>query len=726
MRGSSEVRGPGSKALIGARMVLLVDDRVESLTVFIEVFAMRRIAASSCLSAVLVLCWGGLLSGQSIEGRIFLPTEDTLAIWEMNDLPGSFGDVVPSGTLVPDLSGHGLDAVVEANSNTLVAGEGDDAFHVPPGDPSTQPNTTVSRVNGTAPPRLAVNSDGGVFEFTETDDFTVELYVRRAEAVGGEQWGILAGTWHSRTLIDDGGNPDTDGAWYGWGFIQRGGSDPAGWVWVCSGVNPDGSLIQTGHNEGRNDAAWEIPAGSHYVVASVDRTEQMVRVYLDGALVETFALNPNWSFVTPNGYEHARFIMLTGEDDSTRNAYRPAPSGYAIDAARIQKKALLENEVEDNWLWIWDGLPAPPEAPSQAVVTASSTVVVAGQCVLLSGEASSAGEGLTITQFEWKIGDGPFEVGDARKEVSFASPSGPEGIEVTLRVTDSGGGVSTSSLKITVNAQAVTADLGISIDGQPLGGDEIIVPAGTVLALDATGSTSVLPAGAVECPIDLAIPLEPDDITSYSWDTDGDGSEDSALAALDLGPLDAEGAFTITLTVENEEGSTDSASVAVQVVAATGNSQVFHTTPDTILHLEFNNLEPGVLEDPDSDGDVGGVPDLTEFGRDMTLVDPIEDPDVRGLEVQGGAVHFAENRAITNIADGNGHRGEIRDDEGAFEMGPGDDFTFEIYVRPSENVLPQWGDVAGTFKARTDGTENSPRYGWGIIKSHLDQEGKSG
>ena len=44
--------------------------------------------------------------------------------------------------------------------------------------------------------------------------------VNRETITGSANWGILAGTWHSRNLIDDRGNPDTDGAWYGYGLLN--------------------------------------------------------------------------------------------------------------------------------------------------------------------------------------------------------------------------------------------------------------------------------------------------------------------------------------------------------------------------------------------------------------------------------------------------------------------------------------------------------------------------
>ena len=297
---------------------------------------------------------GGTLEAQ--DGRVFFPEDETIAIWEMNELPSAGGAPLADGVIVPDLSGAGLHAVVEANTDTIAVKNGSPLFD---DRAAAILNTAIGRQNGQPPPRVAVNEDGGVFEFTEIDDFSVEFLVFREQQVGSQAWGILLGTWHSRNLIDDSADELADGAWYGWGLIRRG---TTGWLWGLSPVNPDGTLIRPGTNEVVSGNAWEIPPGTHYVVASVDRTkESVLRVYLDGVEVETLFLNPDWSFITPEGRDPARFLMLTGEDDASRNQYRPSPTGYHLDAVRVSAKALTLEEVEHNWELLQDGSAVPED-----------------------------------------------------------------------------------------------------------------------------------------------------------------------------------------------------------------------------------------------------------------------------------------------------------------------------------------------------------------------------
>ncbi|MCZ6792176.1 MAG: hypothetical protein O7J95_01020, partial [Planctomycetota bacterium] len=165
---------------------------------------MRR--ASITLSALVgLLLSGNALLGQCTDGRVFLSTPETIGIWEMNNLPVLAGEVLVDGTVVPDLSGNGLDAVVEGNaSNNLVVGEGDPVY-----DTANTTNTTVVKSGGGGPPRLVVNDDTA-FQFTEADDWSVELYIRRDETAGNQSWGLLAGTWLCRNDANNDTCPNCD------------------------------------------------------------------------------------------------------------------------------------------------------------------------------------------------------------------------------------------------------------------------------------------------------------------------------------------------------------------------------------------------------------------------------------------------------------------------------------------------------------------------------------
>ena len=512
---------------------------------------------------------------------------------------------------------------------------------------------------------------------------------------------------------------------YGYGLIRYAdapgpGGAPfptGGWGWVLSPVVDGIPRIGFAEQPEQFLQPWfEIPDGRHYVVLSVDRTVQAAVGYVDGVEVTRYDnLDPNWAFTTPPGRDHARFLLFTGENDSTLQTWMPAPMGTGIDAVRVQRKALTASEVSENWENIRQGISAPPVSESvQAVLVTSASEVLVDECLVLDGSGSAPGVGATIVKWEWKIGEGPYEEGGSRKEVSFSSTDPPQ-VAVALRVTNSRGQSSSASAGVKVKAQPVVARLTVKLGDLDVTASEILVATGAVLALDGTASASVVPPGALRCPTSAGDPLAPLPIVAYDWDLDGDDVVDDTRAAFETPPLATPGETTITLAARNSAGSEGKASVKLRVADPGENALVFHDTPDTVFHLEFNEV------------DLGPVPadtfidDLSGSGLGLTIVDPVGG----SIEAQRGAAHLSEgNVALAYVGGGNGPRGEVRDDGGLFEMDETEDFTFEIYVRPSEFDDPEWGDVAGTFKARTDGTEESARYGWGIIKSHIDDPEK--
>ena len=157
--------------------------------------------------SLLVVCFGltpiDSLRSQT-EGRVFLPTDDVIGIWEFNDLEVDVFEPVPDGIIIPDLSGNGLDATVVDNfGSDLIAQEGDFNF----GE-----NFGIERAGGGGAARITIEDDDDAFEFDVEQDFTFEMYVTRAEVTGGATWGILGGTIHTRTTIDDGLDGNADGS----------------------------------------------------------------------------------------------------------------------------------------------------------------------------------------------------------------------------------------------------------------------------------------------------------------------------------------------------------------------------------------------------------------------------------------------------------------------------------------------------------------------------------
>jgi len=266
--------------------------------------------------------------------------------------------------MVKDLSPNGRDGLVEENdAGDLTVGDGNLVYAS-----QTETNSEVRRpaFSGNNA-RIAVNDDGDdTFEMTADRNFSIELYVNRESIIGSANWGILAGTWHSRNVLDDAAVPETNGAWYGYGLIRndRDANPPSEWSWVLSPVVNGVPRIGFAQDpEQHLQPFFDIPEGLHYLVLTVDRTAQRAAGYVDGVEVtRTENLPAEWAFTTPDGYEHARFLLFAGEDDPTRAAFRGSPAGTGIDAVRVQGIALTKEQVATNWQDISSGAGADPQA----------------------------------------------------------------------------------------------------------------------------------------------------------------------------------------------------------------------------------------------------------------------------------------------------------------------------------------------------------------------------
>ncbi|MBI4601844.1 MAG: hypothetical protein HY721_07770 [Planctomycetes bacterium] len=681
------------------------------------------------LAGLLLAAAPQAVRAQGNVGRIFFPVPETVGIWEFNELQGILdGEAIPEGTLIPDLTGQGLDATVEVNGGgDLKAGAGDPSFDDPPGSNRECQRTGFS----SHAVRVAVNDDADLFEMAPSDDFSIELYVNRETVVGSANWGILAGTWHSRNLLDDNqGNPDQNGAWYGYGLIRNdtASTGQAEWIWILSPVVDGVPRIGFGQAPEVKLPAFDIPEGRHYVVLSVNRVDQVAIGYVDGVEVARLGLDPMWSFTTPDGYEHARFLMFSGEDDPTRGAYRGSPAGTHLDAVRVQRKAMAPEEVLEVWDNIQAGEPTPePTDTIRAALTASSTSVVVGQCVRLSGESSYAGAGQTITKHEWKVADGPFEEGAAIREISFDGAN-DAGYDVTLRVTNGAGDTSVARTRIKVRQPPVAARIAVSLGGLPLPGTFLIVPKGSVLTLDGSQSATLVPANAVRCPIATGEAVPPAPIVQYRWDLDGKPlTTESTAAVFDTAPYDVLGERPVTLVVRNEAGQQANASLKVKVVEAGRSGLLFHNTPETLVHFELSGLPEVPEGSPLPNGQ--GIEDLSGNGYHAT----VEANDGGDLVMGPGSMIYdappGESREVQRpLFTSHNARLAINDDGDAFEMPPDASFTVELFVN-RETVVgsANWGILAGTWHSRNllDDAQGNPDqngawYGYGLIRNDRD------
>jgi PGF-CTERM protein len=150
-------------------------------------------------------------------------------------------------------------------------------------------------------------------------------------------------------------------------------------------------------------------------------------------------------------------------------------------------------------------------------------------------DASSSSDNRAVDTYEWDFdGDGVTDATGATASKTFSTPGT---YTVTLTVTDAAGNSDTDTRTVTVqDTIAPTASIG----------SDRSITEGDSVSFDASGSMDLV------------------GITSYSWDFDDDGVTD-ATGATPTHTFSTAGTFTVTLTVSDAAGNTDTATLTVDV-----------------------------------------------------------------------------------------------------------------------------------------------------------------
>ncbi len=188
-------------------------------------------------------------------------------------------------------------------------------------------------------------------------------------------------------------------------------------------------------------------------------------------------------------------------------------------------------------------------APS-ASVSSSSTSITAGNSVTL--DASGTTDNVGVQTYEWDFdGDGTYEKTTSTASVTHSYGSSGD-YTATVRVTDGGGNTDTAQVTISVSSK--------SNDG---GGNN-----------NGVGPTASLSAGAAASgetvTLDASDSTDNVGIETYEWDTDGDGLIEARTSSPTLEhTYGSAGTYNPSVTVVDDRGNTDTASVSVTVTEQT-------------------------------------------------------------------------------------------------------------------------------------------------------------
>ncbi len=204
---------------------------------------------------------------------------------------------------------------------------------------------------------------------------------------------------------------------------------------------------------------------------------------------------------------------------------------------------------------------APNNTPPSAIADATPRSGDAPLTVQFSGARSSDPDG-SIVSYAWSFGDGENGSG---AEVSHVYPQAGH-FRATLTVTDDGNAQDTAEVAIAVSSQGNFPPQAV-ISALPSSG-----PPPLVVALD--GSASSDPDGT---------------IASFDWDF-GDGHTGSGARVEHT--FTADGIYSVTLTVRDEQGATGAAGTLIRVQTVNAGSII---VDHTSLAL-FGQLPPSAIE----------------------------------------------------------------------------------------------------------------------------------
>lgn len=223
--------------------------------------------------------------------------------------------------------------------------------------------------------------------------------------------------------------------------------------------------------------------------------------------------------------------------------------------------------------------PPPANQPPVPAISGPSQTTV-GQAVTFDGSGSQSSN--PITTYTWDFGDGNSATGPQANH-TYAQPGD---YTVTLSVTDDQNQQASTTQAIKVDPQPQPVPLAAVISGPSQG------TTGQSLAFDGQGSTSAAP------------------LNSIQWDF-GDGTTGSSSLSVNH-TYQNPGAYTVLLTLANDNGQNNTAVQQVTIQAAPAANQ----PPQPAIQADATTVEAGGVVNFDASGSSAGSP-ITGYDWDF-------------------------------------------------------------------------------------------------------------